>query len=99
MITCPAPEFPEEALLRLRLRGLTAIDGRIVWQHRGHAGVRFLTPLHQALIEHLGCHAPAEAMLAAEPPAQAGAPVRRQGLHGDLVKRAAPDDIQDRLAG
>lgn len=54
MIECPEPSLPESALLRLRLRGLTAIDGQVVWQNRGHVGIRFNVPLHQAVMEHLG---------------------------------------------
>jgi hypothetical protein len=71
MIACPEQPLPDGALLRLRIKGLTAIDGEIVWQHRNHAGVRFRVPLHPALIEHLafrdsgrGCEIDAPAPLA-----------------------------------
>ena len=54
MIVCPEPGLPDGALLRVRLKGLTAIDGAVVWQHRGHAGIRFIEPLHLAVMEYLG---------------------------------------------
>lgn len=53
LIVCPEGDLPSGALLRIRIKGLTAIDGEIVWQHRGHAGVKFRVPLHPAMIEHL----------------------------------------------
>jgi len=53
MIACPEEGLPDGALLRLRVKGLTAIDGEIVWQHRNHAGIRFRVPLHPAVMEHL----------------------------------------------
>jgi len=56
MIAFPPEGLPENALLRLRVKGLTAIDGEIVWQHRNHAGVRFKVPLHPAVIEHLALY-------------------------------------------
>ena len=63
MIACPREGLPAGALLRLRVRGLTAIDGEIVWQHRSHAGIRFKVPLHAALIEHLAWTSAEEAPL------------------------------------
>jgi hypothetical protein len=80
MIACPEPDLPDKALLRLRVKGLTAIDGEIVWQHRNHAGVRFSVPLHPAVIEHLafgasdrGCE---------DQPGRVAS-----SLHGQLIKR------------
>jgi hypothetical protein len=91
MIVCPEPGLPDGALLRIRLRGLTAIDGTIIWQHRGHAGVRFVNPLHQAMMQHLGFEEPEAAgpVHAAARTAQGQAAPRRAagGLHSQLVKR------------
>jgi len=59
MITLPEGGLPGDATLRLRIRGVAAIDADVVWQHRSHAGVRFRAPLHPAVIEHLGFTLPA----------------------------------------
>ena len=93
MIACPVDGLPHGALLRLRVAGLTAIDGEIVWQHRSHAGIRFRIPLHPAVMEHLafrdterGYDTPPP-MLRPErklPPARTA-----PSLSGRLVKRAA----------
>ena len=91
MIVCPEPGLPDGALLRIRLRGLTAIDGTIIWQHRGHAGVRFVNPLHHAMMLHLGfeeheASPPVHAAARDQRPAEA--PRRTAGnLHSQLVKR------------
>src|SRR5687768_13241152 len=91
MIACPEEGLPDGALLRLRVKGLTAIDGEIVWQHRNHAGIRFRVPLHPAVMEHLafresdrGCDSAAPAPRAdAELTTVRPAPI----LNGQLVKR------------
>ncbi len=62
MIVCPEPRLPDGALLRLRLPGLTAIDGSVIWQHKGFAGVRFLAPLHDAVLVYLGLRAPMDSL-------------------------------------
>ena len=54
MITLPEGTLPEDAHLRLRIKGLAAVDAELVWQHRNHAGVRFRVPFHPAAMEHLG---------------------------------------------
>src|SRR4029077_17484124 len=54
MISLPEGSLPECAHLRLRIKGLAAVDAELVWQHRNHAGVRFRVPLHPAAMEHLG---------------------------------------------
>ncbi len=91
MVVCPEAGLPDGALLRIRLRGLTAIDGKVVWQHRGHAGVRFVSPLHEALMRHLGFQEPEAARpaeLAARDRQPDEAPRRAGGgLHAQLVKR------------
>ena len=104
MIACPQESLPDGALLRLRVKGLTAIDGEIVWQHRNHAGIKFRVPLHPAVMEHLAfrgadCSYGAPP-LAAAPEAKVE-PVRAvTSLHGQLVKRAwtSPDDAEPRRA-
>lgn len=53
MIDC-TEDFPAGSLLRLRVKGVPAIDGMIAWHHRAHAGVRFLDPLSAALLDQLG---------------------------------------------
>jgi hypothetical protein len=91
-----APDAP----LRLRIRGLAAIDAEIVWQHREHAGVRFRVPLHPAALEHLGFVLPEGAWDSAvrstreavrpTPRAAPATPSHRAasaGLNGLLVKR------------
>jgi hypothetical protein len=91
MIACPAESLPDGALLRLRVKGLTAIDGQIIWQHRNHAGVRFRVPLHPAVMEHLafrgadrGYDSPPPApLLEPDVTAARAAP----SLRGSLVKR------------
>jgi hypothetical protein len=85
MMVCPESGLPGGWMLRLRIRGLPAIDAEIVWHHRGHAGLRFRTPLHPAALEHLGFRLPEPRR---EPPA------RR--LHAQLVKRARPEDPRPR---
>jgi hypothetical protein len=100
MITLPVGELTNDAQLRLRVRGLAAIDAEVVWQHRNHAGVRFRVPLHPAAMEHLGFVLPEGAwesafrttQPAAIPPVRhaAATPSRRAataGLNGQLVKR------------
>jgi len=103
MMTLPEGGLSDEAPLRLRIRGLSAIDAEVVWQHRGHAGVRFRVPLHPAALEHLGFALPEGAWENAirtgqqvkipTPRRAAATPSRRAataGLNGQLVKRIEP---------
>lgn len=102
MIALPEAELPADAPLRLRIKGLAAIDAEIVWQHRGHAGVRFRVPLHPAAMEHLGFVLPEGAWDSAFRTAQPAVPAPRRatatpsrraaasGLSGQLVKRIEP---------
>ena len=86
MIACPETDLPDKALLRLRVKGLTAIDGEIVWQHRNHAGVRFSVPLHPAVMEHLAFGGEAQGWQGeAEVMPQSARAV--SSLHGQLIKR------------
>jgi hypothetical protein len=92
MIACPVDGLPDGALLRLRVMGLTAIDGEIIWQHRNHAGIRFRVPLHPAVMETLAFR-DTERGYDTPPPAPRPAsklPTARTApsLHGTLVKRA-----------
>jgi hypothetical protein len=86
MIECPEDPLGKGAALRLRLKGLPAIDCEIAWQHRGHAGVKFRHPLRPALLEELAFRTPVY-VFDAEPVAGARA---TPSLHGHLVKRMAP---------
>ncbi len=102
MMTLPEGELSAAAPLRLRIKGLAAIDADIVWQHRNHAGVRFRVPLHPAAMEHLGFILPEGAWESAFRTAQAVTPATRRatatpsrraaasGLNGQLVKRIEP---------
>ena len=104
MIACPEDALPDGALLRLRVRGLTAIDGEIVWQHRHHAGIKFKVPLHPAVMEHLAFRDTERDYDTPAPVAVAEAlvtPVRATGsLHGQLVKRTwtDPEEAEPRRA-
>jgi len=51
-----APEKGQR--LELDLCRDQVVPGEIVWQVAGCAGVRFLSPIHDALVRHLGFQAP-----------------------------------------
>lgn len=56
-------EFPEAAAkpgerIELRLCKDQVVAGEVVWQVGGCAGVRFLAPIHDALVLHLGFQPP-----------------------------------------
>lgn len=103
MITLPERPFSDDAPLRLRIKGVAAIDAEVVWRHRDRAGVRFRVPLHPAAMEHLGFILPdgdwdsavrsvQQTAIASPRPATA-TPSRRAataGLNGELVKRKDP---------
>jgi hypothetical protein len=99
MVECAEAGLPDGALVRVRLKGLTAIDGTIVWQHRGHAGIRFLEPLHVAVMEYLGFRQP-EPTQNAERPAEIRPAPRRpaSGLDAQLVKRSWGEEARPRIA-
>jgi hypothetical protein len=96
MIACAEVDLVERSVLRIRVRGLAAIDAEIVWKHCNHAGIRFRAPLHPAAMEHLGFELPEGAWASAfsrsrrdhEPrtPARRVAP----SLSGGLIKRVPP---------
>lgn len=94
MITCEDPAPCQGTMLRLRIKGLTAIDGTIAWVHRGHAGIRFVSDLHPAVMEHIAFRGREEALTgdAASPPVLPDSAGR---LNGGLVKRglAVNDEI------
>ena len=94
MMVCPEGGLPAGWMLRLRIKGLPAIDAEIIWKHRGHAGLRFLVALHPTALEHLGFMLPEPRRPAYRPdPAVPPAPVSTlAGLRADLVKRAPPDE-------
>jgi hypothetical protein len=103
MIACPEQGLPDGARLRLRVRGLTAIDGEIMWQHRNHAGIRFSVPLHPAMTEYLASGAARGCNLveAASAPEAPNRPARAaSGLRGELDKRtwAEPGESEPRRA-
>lgn len=108
MIALPEGALSDEPL-RLRIKGLAAIDAEVIWQHRNHAGVRFRVPLHPAAMEHLGFVLPEGAWESAyrhTQPAELPAPRRAvatparrasaAGLNGRLVKRI---DVPSELHG
>ena len=100
MIACPEESLPDGALLRLRVRGLTAIDGAIVWQHRNYAGIKFRVPLHPAVMEHLAFRDTDRGYDTLPPVPQPEAAAATASLHGQLVKRtlASVDDAEPRRA-
>lgn len=95
MIACPEDGLPEGALLRLRVKGLSAFDGEVMWQHRNHAGIRFRVPLHPAVMEHLAFRGTDRGYDTPPPPPrlepQLCAARAAPSLHGALVKRAGFD--------
>lgn len=97
MAVCPEDGLPSGWMLRLRIKGLPAIDAEIVWHHRGHAGLRFLRALQPTALEHLGYRLPEPSRSPVPRPAdRAGRPV--MGLHSQLVKRIPDDQGESALA-
>jgi hypothetical protein len=96
MMVCPEGGLPAGWMLRLRIRGLPAIDAEIIWKHRGHAGLRFLVALHPTALEHLGFRLPEPRRPAYRPDPEnpPGPPLRPAfgGLRAELVKRTPPDE-------
>jgi hypothetical protein len=86
MMAIPETGLPSGWMMRLRIRTLPAIDAEIIWRHRGHAGLRFLTPLAASALEHLGFRLPEPRRPGRAEPTHPGA------LHARLVKRTAPDE-------
>jgi hypothetical protein len=78
-------------MMRLRVKGLPAIDAEIVWRHRGHAGLRFLVPLQPTAMEHLGFRL-AEAARRDPPPRPHHVPSSEASLNARLVKRLPPGE-------
>ena len=100
MIVCPEEPLPDGALLRLRVKGLTAIDGEIVWQHRNHAGIKFRVPLHPAVMEHLAFRGTERGYDTVPAAPRREAEAAPASLHGQLVKRIWPahDDAEPKRA-
>ena len=73
--------------MRLRIKGLTAIDGKIAWINRGHAGVHFQSPLHPAVMEHLAFRGREEGIVGTAEVAPELPPPCAPGLHAQLIKR------------
>ncbi|HSQ95549.1 MAG TPA: PilZ domain-containing protein [Croceibacterium sp.] len=95
MMACPEGGLPSGWMLRLRLRGMPAIDAEIVWQHRGHAGLRFLVPLRSDSMEHLGFHLP-DSLHRRAPQLRPRQIPEPAPLHAQLVKRGTlPDRLPD----
>ena len=92
MIVCNEADLPQGAMLRLRIKGLTHIDGTIAWVNRGHAGVRFQAALHPAVMEHLAFRDREEALHgnADNPPVLP--PQCTPALHAQLIKRWNSED-------
>lgn len=95
MMVCPEDGLPDGWMLRLYVRSLPAIDAEIVWQHRGHAGLKFLVPLRADAMEPLGFHLPDAAHRRA-PPLRPHQVAETAGLHSKLVKRGlVPETLPD----
>nr|WP_166180043.1 PilZ domain-containing protein [Altererythrobacter segetis] len=95
MMICPEDGLPDGWMLRLRVRTLPAIDAEIVWQHRGHAGLKFLVPLRSDSMEHLGFHLP-DTTHGRPPPLRPHQLPEPAGLHAQLVKRGVvPETLPD----
>ena len=95
MMVCPEDGLPEGWMLRLRVRTLPAIDAEIVWQHRGHAGLKFLVPLRSDSMDHLGFQLP-DAGHGRPPPLRPHQMPETAGLHAQLVKRGVvPEALPD----
>lgn len=42
--------------VRLRIPGVSSLDGRVIWDKGGRAGVSFAMPLHPAVVDYIaGC--------------------------------------------
>jgi len=87
MITCEDTDLPRDTLIRLRIKGLTAIDGKIAWLNRGHAGIHFLSALHPAVMEHLAFRGREEGLTGRAGNAPELPPQCSPGLHAQLIKR------------
>lgn len=105
MITLPQGGFSDDAPLRLRIKGVAAIDADLVWRHLDRAGVRFRVPLHPAAMEHLGFILPdgdwdsafrTAQQAAILSPQRASRRAASAGLNGELVKRTETGpELQD----
>ncbi len=42
--------------LRLRIPGVSSLDGRVVWSEGRRAGVSFAIPLHPAVVDYIAGH-------------------------------------------
>ena len=87
MITCDDTDRPRNTLLRLRIKGMTAIDGTIAWINRGHAGIHFLSPLHPAVMENLAFRGREESLTGAGTAPPQLPPQCSPALHAQLIKR------------
>ena len=92
MIVCDYTDLPQGAMLRLRIKGLTHIDGTIAWLNRGHAGVRFLSVLHPAVMEHLAFRGREEGLMGEAGNAPVLPPQCTPALHAQLIKRWGNED-------
>jgi len=91
MMATPEPGLPDGWMMRLRVKGLPAIDAEIIWRHRGHAGLRFLVPLQPTAMEHLGFRL-AEPTRREPPPRPHHTASNEASLSSRLVKRVPPGE-------
>ncbi|MEO6388210.1 MAG: PilZ domain-containing protein [Croceibacterium sp.] len=95
MILCQVNAIPEGTRLRLRIKGMAAINGAIIWHRGGQAGVSFDTPLTSAQLHRLGATTPDLGLVpvmqheALDGPLEDTPQRTPGGLSGGLVKRAA----------
>ena len=46
--------LPEGAVIALKLDGIEALNGRVIWHRVGSAGIEFMRPLHPIIVQRLG---------------------------------------------
>lgn len=56
LVTMTDPILAEGNPVRLRIPGVSSLDGRVIWNKGARAGVSFAMPLHPAVVDYIaGC--------------------------------------------